>query len=452
MKKFLLAVVAVGLCAGVALAFSADDFIPPVQAKNPEQKAELLAVKDEGGVKKELDANLGLTVTVADNLQDAINSIVAKPRKGCQIARVRGQESNGMEGLTFVATGEGRYFPNYENVIASRIEQRNAYVSAFMDAKTQMVQFLGGIKMNASTTSSKKVDAADTDKNASGGSDSHLTESVGGSAEKELRGYVTYAVHDDGKGKVFVSLASSPTTRGKYQSIADGIVADSLNEGLTLLMNEVKSGVIPLVGGRVISVKGSNEIAFVGFGSCVVRKSSEPDLQAELDLQAERIADLRAMDALTGIIIGDKTRWENHADEDTRKIMRTYQEGQKSDPTASETEQHEKFVREWRNSIKDNPKVVSLREGTLPPGIMRDTEIDENGYFANGIAIMIPSLSDAARQLSREMDDAKILPEPKTPEAEEKAGNSEGEQDTERKSQQELEMRKGPSGVVQQPL
>ena len=124
--------VAVGLCLWSVLAWgflgiafaagpTADDFLPPVQAVTPEQKEELLAVKDEGAVKTEVDADLNLRVTSAGTLQDAINKIVENPKQGCHLARLRPED-----GIVFVATGQGTYNPAHTNVVASRIEQRDA--------------------------------------------------------------------------------------------------------------------------------------------------------------------------------------------------------------------------------------------------------------------------------------------------------------------------------------
>ena len=44
----------------------------------------------------------------------------------------------------------------------------------------------------------------------------------------------------------------------------------------------------------------TGEVAWVGLGSAVVEKDSEPDVQAELKLMAEQIAGLRARDAEAG--------------------------------------------------------------------------------------------------------------------------------------------------------
>lgn len=455
MKKFLLAVVAVGLCAGTALAFSADDFIPPVQAKNAEQKAELLAVKEPEKVKTVTDENLEMPVTEAPTLQDAANAIVDKMKRGCQIVRLSPED-----GLTFIATGTGTYNVNaYENPVLSRYEQRDAYVAAFMDAKAQMAQTVGEIVYRGATDFDKKIETLNTPKKALKNIETELSESQMQSVRKVLKGYVTYAVKDNGKGSVYVSIASSPKTRGKYsRSGTDGITAASLGEGLNALFAEIKNGFVPPVGGRIIEVPDTGEVAWVGFGSAVVEKDSEPDVQAEMNLAAEQIAGLRARDALAGIILGDDTRWQSHADERTSKQIKDFDKAQQSDPTAKgsveETKANEERRRELRKSLSTGTSIQSLRNGTLPPGTKLETEMDEDEYFAYGIAIYIPSLSNATREAAREMDEAQIVQPPKREKSDTEfdAPSGAGSAGKQAPEKPEIELKKGPTGVVKQDL
>ena len=180
----------------------------------------------------------------------------------------------------------------------------------------------------------------------------------------------------------------------------------------------------------------------MGFGSSVVRYDPEEDVKEELKLQAERVAGLRATDALAGIILGDDTTWQAHADESTSKQIKDFERLQKSDQSAqgsaAEIQAFEQRKRDLRNSLKEDTNIQSLRSGVLPPAIIRETSLDDDEYFAYGIAVYIPSLSNAVRKVSKEMDDAQLVnpvdskpssvPTPK------------------------LEMKKGPSGVVKQDL
>jgi len=119
-----------------ATTLTADDFLPIVQAPE-EQRAELGAVRQPESVKVEADAVLEQPVTSAATVQDAINAVVAERKQGCVMIAVPSG------GYGFVATGIGTYRKNMDNVTAERIAQRNAYVEAYMQAKSQMASLLG---------------------------------------------------------------------------------------------------------------------------------------------------------------------------------------------------------------------------------------------------------------------------------------------------------------------
>ncbi|GHS93461.1 hypothetical protein AGMMS50276_04020 [Synergistales bacterium] len=445
MLKFVLVVFALSFVwCGTGYALSADDFLPPAQAGSA-QKAELLEVKDEAAVKTEVDPVLKLSVTTASNVQDSINRVIEKPKQGCEIVYHPGG------GYVFVATGTGTYKSDYPNPVATRIDQRNAYVIAFMNAKAEMAKTVGEIVFRGAANFDSKIDTLDTEIKSLRNVEQELSESQMQWVRKVLKGFVTYAVFDDGKAKVDVVIVSSPKTRGQYQrNGADSVSAASLNEGINMLIAEIQNGLVPPVGGRVIDVPGTGEVAFVGFGSYIVRKDPEADVQAELDLQAERIAGLRATDALTGIILGDDTSWQANADETTRKQRKDFEELQRSDQSVkgSETEikEYENRLHEMRNSVRESTAIKSLRGGVLPPGIMRKTFMDDDEYFAYGIAVYVPSVSEAASSVSKEMDDAQIVkPQgvaPSKPSSTKGATNADPA----------LKIKKGPSGVVEQGL
>jgi hypothetical protein len=427
----------------VQAALSADDFIPPVQVDNPTQRKELLEIKDEASIKTETDTVLNAEVTTASSLQDAINKVLEKPKRGCRIL----MEPNGE--YAFVATGQGTYKADHQNVNASRIEQRNAYVVAFMEAKAEMAQTVGEIVFRGATNFEKKIETLDNETKSLTNLESELSEEQIQTVRKVLKGYVTYSVQDNGKGAVYVNIVSSSKTRGKYnRNGTDGLVADNLRDGLNSLIIEIRNGFVPPVGGRIIEVPSTGEVAFVGFGSSVVRYDAEEDVQEELKLSAERVAGLRATDALAGIILGDDTSWQAHADETTVQSKKDFEYLQQSDQasrgTETEIKAYDERKRSLWNSLRNDTKIQSLRKGILPPGIMRETSLDENEYFAYGIAVYVPSLTNAVREVSKEMDETELVQTPKE--------NTSSTSGTTEQNKQKLEIKKGPSGVVQQNL
>jgi hypothetical protein len=428
-------------CGAAHAALSADDFLPPVQAEGA-QRDELLAVKNEASVKTEVDSVLDAEVTTAPTLQDAINKVIEKPRSGCQIIAEPGG------GYAFVATGQSVYNPHLQNVNASRIDQRNAYVKAFMNAKAEMAKTVGEIVVRGANNFDERIDSLDTQTASVTNIESELTESQMQSVRKVLKGYVTYSVRDD-DGSVCVTIVSSSKTRGQFgRTGTDGVTAASLRDGLNSIIAEIKNGFVPPVGGRIITVPGTGEIAFVGFGSSVVRHNAEKAMQERLKLQAERMAGTRALDALAGILTGDDTEWQTKLDQSTNEQMKEYEEQAASDQTTrgsdEEIRAHEEMKKSTRTVIRDDTRIQSIRQGVLPPGVMRETILDDNEYFAYGIAVYVPSLSDAARSAGREMDDARLIQPPS-------AGTS-ASGSASKKEEPKLEMKQGPSGVVKQDL
>ncbi len=134
MKNWVFAVTAtVGIN---AFALSVDEFLPPVQAKSPEQAEELSKVK--GKVEEVEHPVMKQKVFKAKNANDAINQALTEiDGGGCEMIQVP-------SGVAWVATGMGEY-GEYDNPTATRISKRNAYVRAFIEAKKELAQALGGI-------------------------------------------------------------------------------------------------------------------------------------------------------------------------------------------------------------------------------------------------------------------------------------------------------------------
>ena len=450
-RSFILSIVIVMAMCGNSFALSADDFIPPVQEDTPAKQADLLTVKAPSAVTSQHDASLDVYFTAAPTLQDAINAIVAKPKTGCQFARVEGQP-----GTTLVATGMGTYSLNYDNVMASRIEQRNAYLQAFMRAKSEMARTLSGISFEGATYFEQGSQSETNSSRSLNNINTSISERQKQWAQAVLKGYVTYSVYDDGNGKIYVTIVSSPKTRGQYSRNGnEGLTAPNLREGLNSVIAEIRKGLVPPVGGRIVEVPGTGEVAWVGFGSAAVRLDPEPDVQAELELQAEQIAGLRAVDGLAGIIFGDQTRWQAHADEDTKRQIKSFEYIQKDDPstkgTVEEVKAYDNRIREMRNTLSHSESMSSLRKGILPPGIMRQTDLDEDGYFAYGIAVYLPSASDMAAKAKKEMDTTNIV-RPVNPNQQNNEPYRGISPQRNTNPGKKPEMKRGPSGVVEQNL
>ena len=151
--------------------------------------------------------------------------------------------------------------------------------------------------------------------------------------EAFLKGYVTYDVRDDtANGTVYVTLASTPRTQGIYsRPTSDTQQAENLKEGINKVFAEIQSGVVPPVGGRIVNVPETGEIAFVGFGSEVVRPADNKKVRADNRQSARRRASLRAEASLCGIIRGDNIKADDSDALDAGNNSESYIGNKKND-------------------------------------------------------------------------------------------------------------------------
>ena len=240
-------------------------------------------------------------------------------------------------------------------------------------------------------------------------------ESLKQAVDMMLRGFVIYEVKDDtSQNTVYVSIVTTPKTRGKLARPApNAIEADSLRDGLNQVIAEVRSGLVPPVGGRIVMMRSTGETAFVGFGSAVVSSSATNAVQAKLNLDAQKIAGMRAKDALCGLIIGDKTSWEGSVKESLKDQVQEFESASPDDPLAKQSPADAKKLAEAKKTLVSRLESTDLyqsaRRGILPPGVNTKTWFDEDHAWAYGMSVYAPSLSNAAAQAAREMLERQIL-------------------------------------------
>ena len=392
---------------------SADDFLQPTKGHSSQHKGQLPSVQTA--------------------LQQALNGLGR--RRGCQVVQSK-------DGSVFVARGVASYDSNVGRSVTARISQRNAYVKAFMDAKSELAQTVGKITssgrdaLNQSTTSVNDLSNISNTRR----------ESITQSARKVLRGFVTYSVEDNAPS-VVVTIVSTPKTRGQYsRPVRNGISANNLRDGLNLVLKDIQNGLVAPVGGQIIAVPGTKEIGFVGYGNAVVRTSKNPAASVELEIQAEEIAQMRALDGLVGIIVGDDTAMTRHLDGTTREQFNDYERVTVNDPTTGGTREEIREFEDCRSSISSQEtfkrSVTSLRSGVLPPGITRKSWLDKKGHFAYAMAVYIPSVTNYTARAAQEMDNTSIL----------QPVDTGGHSNRPSRRRERVKIDRGPSGVIKQDL
>ena len=381
---------------------SADDFLPPVQASTPEQQQQLSQV--QGPVQEVKDPVTGQTVVQGQTAQDAINFVVNKHSAGAEMVKFG-------SGIGWVATGTGTY-EVMENPTATRITKRNAYVRAFLEAKANLAKSLGSQGSEGRTQLVEQMEQVTDTKADLGNFASTQEEKLEQAVQMLLKGFVTYAVEDDtAKKTVYVSIVTTPKTRGQFNRPSpNGMEADSIRDGLNQVLLEIQSGLVPPVGGKMIQVPATGEMAFVGFGSDVIRSSDNSALQQKMRLNATKIAEMRATDALVGLLIGDDSSWKSKLDESTQQTVKQFETSDNGQDAS--LQRFEKTRQSFLNVQKTSEQFQSLRSGVLPPGVTRKTFTSKDDAEVYAVAVYIPSVSRQAAQTAKEMSQAQLLDNP----------------------------------------
>ncbi|MDR1508934.1 MAG: hypothetical protein LBS53_04790 [Synergistaceae bacterium] len=429
---FVFAVFSVFLLSGSIshAAISVDDFLPPAQAAAPEDAAIRLTVENPAEVKEVEGDVTGEPAISAASAQDAINAWVAKRSGGFE-------EIVFPSGFGFVATGTSTY-DRHDNPVAERAEKRNAYVTAYMGAKTQLAEGLNGVYTSGRTKAFERIARLDESQGQTQVNiDEETKEAIRQRVDAFLRGYVVYEVFDDAAAsRVYVTIVTTSKTQGHYdRPDVRTVSALSMQEGLGQVFAEIEKGLTPPVGGRMIYVEATGEMAFVGFGSAVIGRNNNAAVQSKLELNSERIAKIRAKDALCGVIIGEAIESEEKLDSDISSMNKDFEELSKDDPIVKNNPDHPGYVKLQNsvNAFKAAEANVSVmrgaREGILPPGVRQEAWMDEDKAFTYAVAVYMPSASNAAERGAESMRYGSVITPPadgyiETPDEEVKQGPS----------------------------
>jgi len=402
MERMLLTLVSSVCLASSSLAeVTAKDFLPPVMGGPAD-------VKEPGKVTK------GKKLIEGASAQDAMNAAVAQNKadlKGGDTPEVGAVMVKFPSGLGFVATGASVY-RTMENPTATRMAKRKAYVVAFAQAKKNLAEVLGGLSSEGRETIREALVNINLPKEEMTNISTSSVEALTQVVDMMLRGFVIYEVKDDTKqNTVWVSIVTTPKTRAQVARPAPNVLqVDDLREGLNQIINEVKTGLVPPVGGRLITMRKTGETAFVGFGSAIVGTSDNAAVQAKLNLTAQKIAAMRAKDSLCGLIAGDRNTWIGNVVDSHKDEVQEFQSADADDPLARRSPEAAQKLEKARQAfvarIESTEVYQSVRRGVLPPGVATKTWFDDDHAWAFGMSFYSPSLTSAATQAAREMWEA----------------------------------------------
>ncbi len=417
-----------GLLATVSLAISqvhgqgvtVDDFLPPSRGGATEV-TKPAAVKDTGDVIAAATAQDAALAAAEANVKD-LKKAPAPKADNAEAAADDAYPELGAHWVKFpsgagvVATGMSVY-NTMPNPNASRIAQRNSYVIAYTRAKQAMVQLLGETSSEGRTILTEISKSVDSDTVTTSAGSTSVEEEIRQAGNALLKGYVVFSSLEekDPASKdvrmVFVTIASSPKTQkltlrnGAMQSV------EKLANGIQNVLDEVQQGVVPPVGGRVVTVPTTGESAIIGFGSALVRQGPTPAITARGRLTARTISGARARDALSGMINGDKTMWAVGV---PSKVVSSYKSSidfsRENDPNAGQGVDGniKNFEQEFLSAEGVRDDVQSIRKGTLPPGIREKHWYSKDGHWSYTMVVYFPALSTKAAEFAKSMRNATL--------------------------------------------
>ena len=385
----------------------ADDFMAPVAdepAKGIKAPTEVLAPEKVKASNEVLTKDGEKTIVVeAAHTQDAINASVEKMRKLQQdIAKIKVGSGEGV-----VARGYASY-ETYSNRNASLISKRLAYVKAHMQAKKNLMEFLYGLTNDSKTDLSQSVDSYDEgDGDSLGNSESVFSETINQKVEGLIRGAVIYDVHDDDTEKeVEVSIVTTPKTRGETMQVSGGVTqAKTIREGVAQVLNELKSGVLPPTGGKIITAntKNGSQLYFVAFGSAIIPSNKNRQMARILKTRATKTAQARAAASLAGLIIGEQGMWSDGITTKTEESLKQFNEVLADAPGADLAGISRQPLDETRTSflnvMKTKEAYSFAQKGQLPPGLQPIRWVTEDGDWAYSAYVYNPTLTLDAQKV-----------------------------------------------------
>ena len=338
----------------------------------------------------------------AANTQDAINAATANLRKtGRPLAVI--ETANG-PGVVVFGTANYREVPNRN---ASLILKNLAAQRAYMEARGSLAEFFGGLSSEYEARMVSSIDAYDA---ATGDSLANTTTVNQKTTKQKLAGMIAgvavYLVNDIAEDQRYeVCLVSTPRTRGQTLQVSGGYrLAKDLASGMEAVYAELRSGIIPPMGGRVLTVPSTGGTVFVGFGSAIKRINRNVTIERELAKAARLEARMEAAKSLHALMLGNKLIWSRGSRMGTQDSQDQYRQTQADDLA---TKNHiETVVEPLEQTRAKFVSVYSQRQefklagqGKLPPGVLPFAfETEDWAYFAYVYSIELEALADQGRK------------------------------------------------------
>lgn len=320
---------------------------------------------------------------------------------------------NDEDGVKMIQVGSGTgilsigsiSYTTYDNINATLLSKRGAYNQAYLIAKKQLVENMKGVEHQCSNLVSTSMDVIDTGADSAANTQTAMMENCKESVSGSLAGFVTFDVYDNVAAKnVRVSLISTPKTRDQVRTKHGAVaVTTDPNSIFKQVITDIREGVLPPVGAKILTHADTGEVIVMGYGSAIIRQNKNKTIADKLRSTAKSQSQTRARSALLATMQGEQVYWQGSFDE---KQMEGAKQFQYDDPSMQDPQQvkvldndRETFI----NQLKSSDDYSTLAKGKLPAGVSVKSFSSTDGYWQYSVAVYAPSLEATARQANKEM-------------------------------------------------
>jgi hypothetical protein len=317
------------------------------------------------------------------------------------------------DGIKMIQVGSGTgilsigtaSYNTYDNMNATLLSKRGAYNQAYLIAKKQLIENMKGVEQRCGNVVTASMDVIDTGVEGVANEQTNMMEACKESVSGSLAGFVTYDVYDNNDEKlVRVSLISTPKTRSQIQGNRGAVaVTSEPNAIFKQVISDVKSGVLPPVGAKVLTHADSGEVIVLGYGSAIIRGNKNNKIARKLKGVAKSQSQTRARSALLATMQGEEVYWQGSFDENQ---MEGTQQFEYDDPNLNDPQQVQVLEEDrntFLNQLKTSDEYATITKGKLPPGVSVKSFASDDGMWQYSVAVYAPSLEATARQAAKEM-------------------------------------------------
>ena len=387
MMKLKILTLAMALAMPVAAEeFSLTDMIP---ARPGAQVAGAEQATVSGDVVVAKDTNVAVAV--------AHQSLIDDDEDGIKMIQVG-------SGTGILSIGTASY-NTYDNMNATLLSKRGAYNQAYLIAKKQLIENMKGVEQRCGNVVTATMDSIDSGVESTVNEQTNMMEACKESVSGSLAGFVTYDVYDNNDDKlVRVSLISTPKTRSQIKGNRGAVaVTSEPNAIFKQVISDVKSGVLPPVGAKVLTNADSGEVIILGYGSAIIRSNKNNKIARKLKGVAKSQSQTRARSALLATMQGEQVYWQGSFDENQ---MEGTQQFEYDDPNLNDPQQVQVLEEDrntFLNQLKTSDEYATITKGKLPPGVSVKSFASDDGLWKYSVAVYAPSLEATARQAAKEM-------------------------------------------------